>query len=77
MVETTARVCPQCGGTDFTGRRSDAVYCKQLCQWRAKDRSTHAVNVHGYGGYTRGCKCEVCMQAKRDYGKVQRARAAS
>lgn len=31
---------------------------------------------HGYGGYTRGCRCEVCRAAKRAYMRHKR-RAAS
>lgn len=30
--------------------------------------------VHGYGPYTRGCRCVVCRQAKADYMRARRAR---
>ena len=29
---------------------------------------------HGYGGYTNGCRCEVCREAKREYERAIRAR---
>jgi hypothetical protein len=30
---------------------------------------------HGYGPYTRGCRCGVCRQAKADYSRRRRAAA--
>ena len=27
------------------------------------------VNVHGPGGYTRGCRCNVCREAKKAYAR--------
>ena len=32
---------------------------------------------HGYGAYTRGCRCEVCRQAKADYMRARRAAGRS
>jgi hypothetical protein len=31
--------------------------------------------AHGYGGYSRGCRCEVCRRAKADYMQVRRSTA--
>lgn len=31
---------------------------------------------HGYGPYTRGCRCDVCRAAKADYMRRKRAVAA-
>lgn len=28
---------------------------------------------HGYGPYTRGCRCDVCRKAKADYMRKRRA----
>jgi hypothetical protein len=28
---------------------------------------------HGYTAYTRGCRCEVCREAKADYMRARRA----
>ena len=33
------------------------------------------VTIHGYGGYTNGCRCDVCRQAKADYMRDRRATA--
>lgn len=30
---------------------------------------------HGYGRYTRGCRCDVCRKAKADYMRARRATA--
>ncbi|HTY35382.1 hypothetical protein [Mycobacterium sp.] len=29
--------------------------------------------VHGTAGYSAGCRCQVCVEAKRDYGRRYRA----
>lgn len=31
------------------------------------------MSEHGYGPYTRGCRCEVCREAKRQYVAARRA----
>jgi hypothetical protein len=31
--------------------------------------------IHGYGGYSNGCRCEVCRAAKADYMGRRRAAA--
>jgi len=31
---------------------------------------------HGYGPYSRGCRCEICRAAKREYIKARRSEAA-
>lgn len=36
-----------------------------------------AVHTHGYGGYTRGCRCDTCRAAKAEYMRTKRAAAAS
>ena len=36
---------------------------------------TGSVTEHGISGYRRGCKCEVCRAAKRDYMREWRARS--
>lgn len=41
----------------------------------AVDRLGIALHTHGYGGYTRGCRCEICTQAKADYMRGRRASA--
>lgn len=33
------------------------------------------VKTHGYGGYTNGCRCATCRQAKADYTREARMRA--
>lgn len=30
------------------------------------------MTTHGYGAYTRGCRCEVCREAKRAYIAARR-----
>lgn len=32
------------------------------------------VRRHGYGGYTLGCRCDVCVDAKRVYNRQWMAR---
>jgi hypothetical protein len=34
---------------------------------------TFAGQVHGYGAYTRGCRCETCTAAKAEYMRKKRA----
>jgi hypothetical protein len=31
------------------------------------------MSAHGYGAYTRGCRCDVCRGAKADYMRARRA----
>lgn len=33
------------------------------------------MSTHGYGAYTRGCRCDVCRDAKADYMRERRAGA--
>jgi hypothetical protein len=33
------------------------------------------VSGHGYGGYANGCRCAVCIEAKREYMQHKRAAA--
>lgn len=33
------------------------------------------VTIHGYGGYTNGCRCDVCTSAKAKYMRERRASA--
>ncbi len=37
----------------------------------------YPVRTHGYGGYSRGCRCDTCTEAKRVYIATARSRAAS
>lgn len=30
------------------------------------------MSAHGYGRYTRGCRCEICRTAKADYMRARR-----
>lgn len=39
------------------------------------DRFGTVVHTHGYGGYTRGCRCDVCRAAKAEYVRDRRRRA--
>jgi hypothetical protein len=39
----------------------------------ALDRYGYPVLTHSYGGYTRGCRCRICKDAKRDYVWDRRA----
>ncbi len=33
------------------------------------------LSTHGYGPYSKGCRCEVCRRAKADYMRDRRAAA--
>ncbi len=37
--------------------------------------ATNRIDTHGYGGYSRGCRCEVCRTAKAAYMRRRRATA--
>lgn len=37
--------------------------------------STDRGAPHGYGGYSRGCRCEACRAAKADYMRARRSEA--
>lgn len=37
----------------------------------------HNVATHGYGGYSAGCRCDVCRTAKRLYMRDKRAKATA
>lgn len=37
------------------------------------DRRGSVIRTHGYSGYSRGCRCPVCRQAKADYQAGRRA----
>lgn len=39
------------------------------------DRFGVEIHTHGYGGYTRGCRCGVCRAAKAEYVRGRRRRA--
>lgn len=39
-----------------------------------KDRNGAVVHTHGYGGYTRGCRCDHCRAAKAEYVRDRRHR---
>jgi len=43
----------------------------------ATDRRGWAVQTHGYGGYTRGCRCETCKSDRAAYLRNRRAAAAA
>src|SRR5258708_18328277 len=34
---------------------------------------TCKIFTHGYGGYSHGCSCEICLKAKRDYIAARRS----
>ncbi len=39
------------------------------------DRLGLQVHTHGYGGYSRGCRCDECRTAKAEYMRARRATA--
>jgi len=41
----------------------------------ADRRQEVGMSDHGYVPYTRGCRCDVCRQAKADYMRARRAAA--
>lgn len=40
-----------------------------------RGREGERILTHGYGGYTRGCRCDVCRSAKAAYLRRRRNRA--
>jgi len=64
----SSRPCLWCG-TVFTSSNSLRMYHSAPC--RNKAARSHPVVSHGLSGYERGCKCEICSEAKR---QVYRAR---
>lgn len=67
-----------CGRPAHSGgrHRSEEAYARQLARtarWRAKGPG--AISTHGYSGYSNGCRCQVCRDAKAAYMAGRRAAA--
>lgn len=43
----------------------------------AHDGYGRLIHTHGYGGYSRGCRCAECRAAKAAYMRARRAEAAA
>lgn len=62
--------CPKCQRT----YRVEQMATSQRNRAQAIAAGEYEV-IHGYGGYTAGCRCEVCRKAKNDYIRDRRATA--
>lgn len=58
-------------------REAELAKCQVLCAVCHNEKTTKENSrpiEHGvYAGYTRGCRCDRCRQAKREYQRARRA----
>jgi hypothetical protein len=69
------KVCGKVAGHSG-GHMSEEAYRAGIAR-RGKSRAEgrNVIDTHGYGGYTNGCRCQVCRDAKADYMRERRAAA--
>ena len=66
MSNRTCRLC----GSAFESTIPSKVYCSARCKDRGKPsakwqgRENAPKGSHGHGGYSRGCRCDICREAK-------------
>ena len=56
-------------------RHKESLHLERERKENQRKLGTLTVRTHGYGGYTNGCRCEICADAKADYMAMRRAGA--
>lgn len=71
------RVCGRPAGHSGRDRSEEAWQrgIERVSEDRREHRNT--INTHGYGGYTLGCRCEICTAAKAAYMSEKRIAATA
>lgn len=71
MPKAVCAVCAKPIELAKTSRPAGEAMCRPCWKVWSSTRITH-----GYGGYTRGCRCDACTTGRREYERLRRSRQA-